>query len=202
MVCLSSILRNCNPRTVFTHARQTHVQILIHGLTHDVTLQTDLLLAYSRGLLLNARQVFVRMPQRNMHSWNIMISAYVQNSMYHEAVNVFYEFLDSGMTPDHYSFPPLVKACAGINDVSLGVMLHGMVIKLGFGSHIVVGSSVLDFYSKCGKLNDARTVFEGLSWKDSVAWNSMISGFSKAGLHLEALSCLEICLVTKPRLNR
>ncbi|XP_076949157.1 pentatricopeptide repeat-containing protein At5g04780, mitochondrial-like [Bidens hawaiensis] len=201
MVCLSSVLRNCNPRTVFTHARQTHVQILIHGLTHDVTLQTDLLLAYSRGLLLNARQVFDRMPQRNMHSWNIMISAYVQNSMYHEAVNVFYEFLDSGMTPDHYSFPQLLKACAGINDVSLGVMLHGTVIKLGFGSHIVVGSSVLDFYSKCGKLNDARTVFEGLSWKDSVVWNSMILGFSKAGLHLEALSCFRNMLGNKTKID-
>ncbi|KAJ0836944.1 putative tetratricopeptide-like helical domain superfamily [Helianthus annuus] len=201
MASLSAILRNCIPRTVTTHAKQTHVQILIHGLSHDVTLQTDLLLAYSRGILLNACQVFDRMPERNMHSWNIMISAYVQNSMYHDALSVFHEFLDSGMKPDHYSFPPLLKACAGIGDVLLGVMLHGMVVKLGFENHVVVGSSVLDFYSKCGSLNDARVVFEGLLWKDSVAWNSMISGLAKGGLHMEALSCFRNMLENKAKID-
>ncbi|XP_071737997.1 pentatricopeptide repeat-containing protein At5g04780, mitochondrial-like isoform X2 [Rutidosis leptorrhynchoides] len=187
----SSILRNCNPRTVFTHAKQTHVQILIHGLNHDITLQTDLLLAYSKGLLLNARKVFDRMRERNMHSWNIIISAYVQNSMYHDGLNVFIELLDSGMKPDHYSLPPLLKACAGTNDGvgSLGVVLHGMVVKLGFESYVVVASSVLDYYSKCGKLKDAKMVFEGLLWKDTVSWNSMALGLAKAGMHFEALDC-------------
>ncbi|KAM0048565.1 putative tetratricopeptide-like helical domain superfamily [Helianthus debilis subsp. tardiflorus] len=201
MASLSAILRNCIPRTVSTHAKQTHVQILIYGLSHHVTLQTDLLLAYSRGILLNARQVFDRMPEPNMHSWNIMISAYVQNSMYHDAISVFHEFLDSGMKPDHYSFPPLLKACAGIGDVLLGVMLHGMVVKLGFENHVVVGSSVLDFYSKCGNLNDARVVFEGLLWKDLVAWNSMISGLAKGGLHMEALSCFRKMLENKAKID-
>ncbi|KAK9051539.1 hypothetical protein SSX86_028166 [Deinandra increscens subsp. villosa] len=201
-VSLSSILRNCKPLAAFTHARQTHVQILIHDLSHNVTLQTDLLLAYSRGFLPNARQVFDRMPERNMHSWNIMISAYVQNSLYHDALTVFDQFLNSGMKPDHYSFPPLLKACAGIGDVSLGVMLHGKVVKLGFESYVVVGSSVLDFYSKCGNLKDARMVFESLLFKDSVAWNSMISGFAKAGLHLEALICFRNMLGSKVKMDR
>ncbi|KAD4982563.1 hypothetical protein E3N88_19234 [Mikania micrantha] len=201
MFSLSSILRNCIHGAVITHAKQTHVQILIHGLTHNVTLQTDLLLAYSRGCLLNARQVFDRMLERNMHSWNIMMSAYVQNSMFHDALNVFDEFLNSGMKPDHYSLPSSLKACAGAGDVSLGIMLHGMVVKLGFECYIVVSSSVLDFYSKCGKLNDAKLVFERLSWKDSVAWNSMISGFAKTGLHLEALSCFRNMLQNKAKMD-
>ncbi|KAI3502798.1 hypothetical protein L1887_31119 [Cichorium endivia] len=63
------------------------------------------------------------MLERNMHSWNIMISAYVQNSMHNDALNIFHELLNSGMTPDHYTFPPVLKACAGIGDVSLGLDL-------------------------------------------------------------------------------
>lgn len=200
-VKLSSILRNCNPRSVFTHATQTHVQILIHGLNHNITLQTDLLLAYSKGLLLNARQVFDKMPERNMHSWNIMISAYVQNYMYHDALSVFNQFLKAGMKPDHYSFPSLLKTCVGVCDVSLGVMLHCMVVKLGFENHVVVGSSVLDFYSKCGKLDDAKMVFERLSWKDTVAWNAMISGFAKGGLQFEALDCFRNMMGNKSKMD-
>ncbi|KAL4585869.1 hypothetical protein LXL04_010496 [Taraxacum kok-saghyz] len=185
---LSSILRNSIPRTAFAHATQTHVQILIHNLCHDVTLQTDLLLAYSRGSLPNARKLFDRMLQRNMHSWNIMISAYAQNSMNTNALNVFLKLLNSGNTPDHYSLPPVLKACTGIRDFSLGLVLHGMVIKLGFQNYVIVGSTVLDFYSKCGNLNDAKMVFKELPLRDSVTWNSMISGLSKAGLLLESLN--------------
>ncbi|KAI3498497.1 hypothetical protein L1887_34272 [Cichorium endivia] len=201
MASFSSILRNSIPRTVFAHARQTHVQILIHGLSHDVTLQTDLLLAYSRGSLLNARKLFDRMLERNMHSWNIMISASVQNSMHNDALNVFHELLNSGMAPDHYTFPPALKACAGIGDVSLGMLLHCMEIKLGFENYLVVGSSVLDFYSKCGNLNDARIIFTGLPLKDSVAWNSMISGLSKAGLLLESLDCFRNMLENRTKMD-
>ncbi|KVH98031.1 Pentatricopeptide repeat-containing protein [Cynara cardunculus var. scolymus] len=201
MLSLSSILRRSIPPTVLSHARQTHVQILIHGLIHDATLQTDLLLAYSKGSLLYARKVFDKMLERNMHSWNIMISGYVRKSMHRDALSVFDEFLNSGLKPDHYTLPLVLKICAGIGDVLLGVMLHGMVVKLGFENCVVVSTSVLDFYSKCGKLNDARIVFVGLSWKDSVVWNSMISGFAKAGLHLEALDCFRNMLGNKAELD-
>ncbi|XP_023767507.1 pentatricopeptide repeat-containing protein At5g04780, mitochondrial [Lactuca sativa] len=201
MGSLSSILRNSIPRTVFAHAKQTHVQILIHDLCHDVTLQTDLLLAYSRVSLPNARKLFDRMLQRNMHSWNIMISAYVQNSMHDNALSVFQEFLNSGMTPDHYSLPPVLKACTGIGDVSLGLILHGMVVKLGFENYLVVGSSILDFYSKCGNLKDAKLIFKGLPLKDSVSWNSMISGLSKAGLLLESLDCFRNMLENRMKMD-
>ncbi|KAJ0836939.1 putative tetratricopeptide-like helical domain superfamily [Helianthus annuus] len=109
------------------------------------------------------------------------------------------------MKPDYYSLPTLLKACVGIGDVSdfqlLGVMLHGMVVKFGFENHVVVASSVLDFYSRYGNLNDARLVFQGLLWKNSVAWNSMISGLAKGGLHLEALNCFKNMLGSKAKID-
>lgn len=43
------------------------------------------------------------------------------------------------------------------------VLLYYMVVRLGFLNYVVVGSSVVDFKSKCGNLNDARLVFDGLS---------------------------------------
>jgi pentatricopeptide repeat protein len=198
---LSSILRNCNNRTPLTHIKQTHVQILIHNLTHDLTLQTDLLLAYTKACLVNARKLFDKMPQRNMHSWNIMISSYVRNSMHYDGLSVFGQLVRSGVKADHYTLPPVFKACGGIGDVGVGVVLHGMVVKLGFERYVVVGSSVLDFYSKCGGLSDARRVFDGLVWKDAVSWNSMISGLAKGGLHFEALDCFREMIGSKVKMD-
>lgn len=133
--------------------------------------------------------MFDKMPERNMHSWNIMIGSYVQSFHYHDALTVFDGFLKMGLRPDHYTLPPAFKACAGMGDFSLGLSLHSWVIRLGFEDYLVVGSSVLDFYLKCEQLNDAQRVFVKMSRKDTIAWNSMISGFGRAGFHVEALTC-------------
>ncbi|PON72471.1 Pentatricopeptide repeat [Parasponia andersonii] len=187
---LSSVLRSRVSLSQISKARQTHAQILVHGLLFNVTLQTDLLLAYSKcGSLRHARQVFDKMPERNMHSWNILIFSYVQHSMSSVALDVFDKFRQMGLRPDHYTFPPLFKACARIGDGFLGKVLYGWVIKLGLEGYVVVSSSFLDFCLKCGSILDAKRVFSDMSCKDSVAWNSMISGFGRAGFYRDALNC-------------
>ncbi|KAK1589218.1 hypothetical protein Q3G72_031650 [Acer saccharum] len=175
--------------SAISQAKQTHCQVLIHGFLSNITLQTDLLLVYSKcRFLRDARKVFDKMTDRNMHSWNILISSYVSNSLYSDAIRVFDMFVKMGFRPDHYTLPPVIKTCFGIGDVYTGKVIHGWVIRLGFEEYLVVGSSVLDFYLKIGNLIDAKKVFLGMFWKDSVVWNTMISGFGKAGFYREALS--------------
>jgi len=134
------------------------------------------------------------MPERNMHSWNILLASYANNFHYLDAISVFNEFLEMGLRPDHYTLPPVFKACAGIGDAYLGKMLHGWVVRLGFEEYVVVGSLVLDFYVKCGNLVDARRVFSNMSSRDSAVWNSMIAGFGRAGFYVDALSCFRSML--------
>ncbi|KAG6773423.1 hypothetical protein POTOM_020701 [Populus tomentosa] len=186
---LSILLRNCANHSLIYQAKQINVQILLSNYLGNVTLQTDLLLAYSKsGFLQEARKVFDRMPERNMHSWNIMMSSYAQNYCYSDAICIFDEFLKMGFRPDHYTLPPLFKAVAGVGDCYLGFVLHGWVIRLGFEGYVVVGSSVLDFYLKGGKLVEAKQVFSNMLWRDCGVWNLMISGFGRAGFYVEALS--------------
>ncbi|GJT44263.1 pentatricopeptide repeat-containing protein [Tanacetum coccineum] len=130
-----------------------------------------------------------------------MISSYVRNSMHHDGLSVFGQLVRSGVKADHYTLPPVFKACGGINDVGVGVVLHGMVVKLGFERYVVVGSAVLDFYSKCGELSSAKMVFDGLSWKDLVSWNSMISGLAKSGLYLEASDIFREMIGSKVKMD-
>ncbi|XP_038707064.1 pentatricopeptide repeat-containing protein At3g24000, mitochondrial-like [Tripterygium wilfordii] len=186
----SSLLRKCTTLSEISHARITHAQTLVNGFIINVTLQTDLLLAYSKcGLIQDARKVFDRMSDRNMHSWNIMIASYAQDSLYSDAISVFDEFRKLGFRPDHFTLPPLLKASAGVREVYVGKVLHGWVIRLGLEDYVVVGTSVLEFYLKCGDLVDARRVFNSMLWQDTVACNLMISGYAKAGLCAMAMSC-------------
>ncbi|KAJ0040557.1 hypothetical protein Pint_27219 [Pistacia integerrima] len=95
-----------------------------------------------------------------------------------------------GFRPDYYTLPPVIKSCGGAGEVFMGKLLHGWVIRLGFEEYVIVGTSVLDFYVKIGDFVDAKQVFSGMFWKDSVVWNTMISGFGRAGLYREALECV------------
>lgn len=189
----STILRNCSPLLSSSSiAKTAHAQILIHGFLQNITLQTDLLLVYSKyGLLDDASKVFDRMPAKSMHSWNIMISTHVKNCLYKDGLSIFSTFLDVGQRPDHYTFTPLFKMCAEVGDMTLGLSLHNWVIKYGFVNYVVVGSALLEFYLKCREVKDAKRVFGDLRSKDSVAWNSMISGLVRLGSYVDAVDCFK-----------
>lgn len=194
---LSFLLRNCvlQQFTVF-QAKQCHARTILRGLLPNIILENDLLLVYSRfSHYCDARKVFDRMPERNMRSWNIMIASCVENSMYDDVLTIFDEFKRCGLRPDHYTLPPLFKASIGVRDICFGKICHGWVIRLGYEGYVVVGSSLLEFYVKCGAMNEACSVFSGMSCRDSVVWNLMISGFGRAGLYSEAIGCFREMLV-------
>ncbi|XP_028766023.1 pentatricopeptide repeat-containing protein At5g04780, mitochondrial-like [Neltuma alba] len=200
--CLSSLLRSCLTHAAVSQAKQCHAQILLQGLLPNVTLQTDLLLVYSRcGFLRDARQVFDGMLHKNMHSWNIIIASYADNSMYSDAIAVFRKFQRLGLRPDHYTLPSLFKASTGLGDTSLGKTCHALVIKLGYEEYVVVGSCVLESYAKSGVMSEARRVFSDMSFKDSVVWNLMISTFARTGLYVDALNCLRGMILNEVKID-
>ncbi|CAL0302532.1 unnamed protein product [Lupinus luteus] len=193
---LSFLLRSCTPHSAIFQAKQCHAQTILQGLLPNVTLENDLLLVYSRySLCCYARKVFDRMLRRNMHSWNIMIASCVKDSMYNDVLTIFSELKRHGLQPDHYTLPSLFKAALGVCDAWLGKICHGWVIKLGYEGYVVVGSSVLEFYIKCGDMPQARSVFSNMLCRDHVVWNLMISGFGNAELYSEAINCFREMLV-------
>ncbi|CAN6458489.1 unnamed protein product [Victoria cruziana] len=185
---LSSTLRNCISLESLIRGKIAHGQILVAGLLPNVVLSTDLLLMYSRCRNLeSARKVFEGMPQRNMHSWNIIIASYAQTSLWKEALGVYNEFQKTGFRPDHYTIPCVLKACSGANNLLVGRKLHGCVIVSGHQDNLIVCSGLVDFYVKCGSPRDVRQAFDEMSHRDVVLWNVAISGFARAGYATEAL---------------
>ncbi|KMZ70044.1 Pentatricopeptide repeat protein 78 [Zostera marina] len=188
-VVYSTLLRSC---VTLRAASQIHSQIITSpSLLPHVTLQTDLLLLYSRSSSIDVvSKLFDDMCYKNMHTWNIFISAHVQKSLYRDALVVFFlRFLPTatGLSPDHYTLPSLLKACSALGYLSTGMVLHRISIQLGLIGHVVVAGSALDFYCICGSIHDACKLFDEMGIKDGVAWNSMISGFLRVGLFTRAL---------------
>ena len=58
-------------------------------------------------------------------------------------------------------------------------MLHAHSIVAGFGSDLFVGSAIVACYFKFSRVGAARKVFDGMLERDTVLWNTMVSGLVK-----------------------
>ncbi|KAJ0979813.1 hypothetical protein J5N97_015287 [Dioscorea zingiberensis] len=75
----------------------------------------------------------------------------------------------------------LLSLCGREKRLLYGSSIHGFIIKsISNGDLVVVWNSLISMYSKCGQLPNARKIFDEMPLRDTVSWNSMISGFLAA----------------------
>ncbi|CAN1230097.1 Pentatricopeptide repeat-containing protein DOT4, chloroplastic [Linum grandiflorum] len=131
----------------------------------------------------SARKVFDEMPQRDVISWNSMMSGYVENDDCEEAIEIFRMMVASGIGIDLASAVIVLSACRTV---------HGLGIKLRFDTVTKFCNVLLDMYSKSGELDSARKVFETTDYeKCVVSWTAMIQAYARGGCHNEAIRLFE-----------
>ncbi|XP_065854826.1 pentatricopeptide repeat-containing protein At3g02330, mitochondrial [Euphorbia lathyris] len=123
-----------------------------------------------------AKDFFDRMPHKDVVTWNSMISGFLQNGECRKSMDLFLDMGRSGMSYDQTTLAVVLKACAVLEDESIGIQLHGLVIRMGFNDDVVTGSALLDMYAKCSRLDDSLRVFGELPQKNAVSWSAMIAG--------------------------
>ncbi|CAL9031786.1 unnamed protein product [Prunus brigantina] len=137
-----------------------------------------------------ASRVFDEIPQPSVILWNLLIRAYAWNGPFQRAIHLYYDLLQSGVKPTKYTYPFVLKACSGLQALEAGREIHEHAKALGLASDVYVCTALIDLYAKCGDLAAAQTVFNGMLYKDVVAWNAMIAGFSLHGLYDDTIQML------------
>lgn len=85
------------------------------------------------------------------------------------------------LAPNNFTFPFVFLACANLGDIREARSAHSSVIKLGLDTDLHTAHSLITMYFRCGEFGFARKVFDEITHKDLVSWNSMISGYAKMG---------------------
>nr|CAD1816851.1 unnamed protein product [Ananas comosus var. bracteatus] len=135
-----------------------------------------------------ARRIFDSMVSDwGVVTWTAMISGYVKNLWFKEAVELFIHMLVNGVKPNNVSIVSVLPAIAHLGALSRGRSIHSYVIKLGIELDSILGSALLDMYSKCGCIEGAIRIFENLKKKELSAWNSIILGLAAHGRCIDAL---------------
>ncbi|KAG6496334.1 hypothetical protein ZIOFF_044195 [Zingiber officinale] len=190
----SSLLETCTQMRSLSQGARLHRLIPAAVLRRSASLSSKLVRFYAAcGQIEKAHRVFDQMPQRNKsHAfpWNSLLSGYVELGIHEDAMALYHQMEEEGVEPDEYTFPRVLKACSGIGSIRHGEAVHRHLVRSGFGHDAFVLNALVDMYSKCGDIQKARKVFDNMTSRDSVSWNSMLVGYIRHGLPHEAL---DIC---------
>ncbi|XP_010250014.1 PREDICTED: pentatricopeptide repeat-containing protein At1g08070, chloroplastic-like [Nelumbo nucifera] len=150
---------------------------------------TALITGYaSAGYLEDARKLFDDIPVRDVISWNAIIAGYAQSGRYKEALDFFHDMLNSNVQPNESTLVSVLSACAQSGSLELGHWARIWIEDHGLGSNLHLVNSLIDMYAKCGDLETARGLFDGIHQRDRVSWNVMIGGYTHKGHYKEALT--------------
>ncbi|XP_021724315.1 pentatricopeptide repeat-containing protein DOT4, chloroplastic-like [Chenopodium quinoa] len=182
------VIKACGDSLLVGFGKIIHGEVVISGFESDVYVSNCLLAMYSKfGEMGKARLVFDRMSKRDLASWNTMITGYAKNGYSREALCIFVLLLRSRLVPDSTSLLGVLSACSDMQMVEKGKEVHGYVLRNSFlSSNRFLTNSLVELYCKCKTMLYARRLF-AVSSKDSVTWNTMISGYVQIGKGFEGL---------------
>ena len=170
---------------------EIHAQIERVFLGQNIELGNALVDMYAKcGSLKTAREVFDNLPVRNVASWNTLISGYVKHGLCDEAIECFRRMQLEGLSPDAITFICILRACGNIGCLEIGKKIHEDADRQGLlEKNIVLGTTLVDMYAKCGMLEEAQEICDKLPIRNAESWTALISGYSQYGFGHKAVLC-------------
>ncbi|CAM0146385.1 unnamed protein product [Urochloa decumbens] len=163
-----------------------HALLLKSGRALRPHAATRLAVAYAdSGHLAHARRVFDETPHKDLILWNSMVACYAAQGLALHAWALVASMRRSGgpgLAGDGFTFSALLRpprrVAGNADDVEmllhLGALAHGLVLRMGHLADVVVATALLDMYAKCGRVADARRVFDAMVVRNVVSWNAII----------------------------
>ncbi|KHN30940.1 putative pentatricopeptide repeat-containing protein At1g64310 [Glycine soja] len=164
-------------------AKQLHAFLLKTHLSQDPFYATKIVRLYAANNdIKSAHHVFDKTPNRSVYLWNSMIRAFAQSQRFLSAISLFRTMLGDDISPDDHTYACVIRACVDNFDFGMLRRVHGGAVAAGLEMDPICCSALVAAYSKLGRVQEARRVFDGIAEPDLVLWNSLISGYGGFGL--------------------
>lgn len=169
------------------------VGTVFHGMAIKASLGSDVFILNalvhfygSCGDLDLAYRVFVKTPQKDVVSWNSMITAFAQGGCPEGALQLFKEMEAENVKPNDVTMVGVISACAKKLDLEFGRWICSYIERNEISVNLTLSNAMLDMYMKCGSVEDAKRLFDKMPEKDTFSWTTMLDGYAKLGDYVEA----------------
>jgi pentatricopeptide repeat protein len=128
------LLKSCIMSRNFQLGKVVHTRLAQSQIEPNSVVLNSLISLYSKcGDWAKAKAIFRSMgDERDLVSWSAMVSCFANNDMEFEATGAFLEKLENGFHPNEYCFAAVIRACSNADNISIGKMTFGFVIKTGY----------------------------------------------------------------------
>jgi len=191
-ITILSLVKECGIAGALELGKWLHAFTLRTGFTMSLVLATAFIHMYGKcGDARSARSVFNNFKSKDLMMWSAMISAYAQNNCADEAFDIFVHMTGCGIRPNEKTMVSLLKICAKVGSLEMGKWIHSYIDKQGIKEDMILITSLVDMYAKCGDIDSAHRLFDATMDRDISMWNAMISGFAVHGHGEAALKLFE-----------
>ncbi|XP_010419150.1 PREDICTED: pentatricopeptide repeat-containing protein At3g14330-like [Camelina sativa] len=161
-----------------------HGQIVKRREKVDQVVYNVLLKLYmERGSFDDARKVFDGMSERNIATWNSLISVLSKKARVHEMFHLFRKMQEEMIGFSWATLTTILPACSRVAALLTGKEIHAQILKSKEKEpDVPLLNSLMNMYGKCGEVEYSRRVFDGmLLTKDLTSWNTMLNCYAING---------------------
>ncbi|XP_057820344.1 pentatricopeptide repeat-containing protein At4g02750 [Cryptomeria japonica] len=167
----ASVIRACPNLAVL---KDIHEQIVNNGFESDAFVGSSLVDMYGKfGNLENAREVFDKIPEPDLVTWNAMVAGYARNGHLEEALDLFQKMEKR----DVYSWNGMIAGYAQNGLVDKAMDLFQRMPQ----RDQVSWNSVISGYAQNGQVEETLKLFDKMPRRDVVSWNTMIAAYAQNG---------------------
>ncbi|MCO5596342.1 hypothetical protein L7F22_050403 [Adiantum nelumboides] len=166
-----------------------HYLILIFNLHDDAVVSNSLITMYGRNeSIADARGTFNIMFSRDVVSWNAMITAYVSNALWEEAVDLFRQM---DFVPSNLTFLAILSAAANPSALEFGRHVHNLVRASKYKFDVSVNNALINMYGRCANLKGAEDTFAEMEERNGISWTTMLAVCVEHGDDIQACQLYE-----------
>ncbi|KAD7479603.1 hypothetical protein E3N88_02739 [Mikania micrantha] len=181
---LSSVLSACAQAGCLDMGEKIHRYLIEKGFGIGVILGTALVNMYAKnGALLMARNCFNNMPQKNVVTWNAMISGLAVHGHAKEALEFFQELEKHTVKPNDSTFVGVLTACCHAGMVDFGRKIFNSLRNVyGIEPSIQHYGCMVDLLGRGGMVLEAEELINRMPWKaDLKIFGALLSACSSHG---------------------
>lgn len=176
-------LKACAQLSVTGEGMQIHGHVTKLGFGCDVFVQNSLINMYGKcGEIKLSCRVFEQMgSDRTVASWSAILAAHTRMGLWNECLKLFAMMTAEGLRADESSMVSALSSCAHLGTYDLGRSIHCSLLRNTSGLNVIIKTSLIDMYLKCGCLEKGMAIFDRMSEKNKWTYSAVISGLAMHG---------------------
>src|SRR5207253_564616 len=130
------------------------------------------------GDLNEAEKIFLNSSNLDCITYNAMMKGYLDHNEGKKAFQLYQEMKHKNIKLDEVAYILGLNSCAAIINIEEGKIIHNIINNdEKFKNDIILKTTSIDMYSKCGDLNEAEKIFLNSRNPNTITYTAMMKGY-------------------------